>query len=167
MDKRLVDEINKQITYEFYSAFLYLSMASYCAENDLPGFESWFKVQKDEEEFHANKFLDYLHERDEHAIITGFDNPPEEFTSLLDALEKSLEHEKFVTSRISFLLDIAYDIKDYAAIEFLNWFIKEQIEEESSFNTLIGQVKLIGDKGPGIFQLDREAGARVFTPPIA
>ncbi len=167
MDKRLVEEINKQITYEFYSAFLYLSMASYCAENDLPGFENWFKVQKDEEEFHANKFLNYLHERDEHAIITGFDNPPEEFTSLLDALEKSLEHEKFVTSRISFLLDIAYELKDYAAIEFLNWFIKEQIEEESSFNTLIGQVKLIGDKGPGVFQLDREAGTRVFTPPIA
>lgn len=166
MKQRLVDEINKQITYEFYSAFLYLSMASYCAENDLPGFENWFKVQKDEEEFHATRFLTYLHDRNQHAVITGFENPPTEFTSLLDALEKSIEHEKFVTGRINYLMDIAYEEKDYSAVDFLNWFVKEQTEEENSFNIQRGQVKLVGDNGPGLFQLDREAATRVFTPPV-
>ncbi len=167
MNKKLVDEINKQITYEFYSSFLYLSMAAYASENDLPGFESWYTVQAQEENFHAMKFFNYLHSRDEKAIITGFENPPVDFKSLLDTFEVSLEHEKFVTERINLLMSIAHEVKDYAAISFLNWYVDEQVEEEESFNTMIGQIKLVNNEGQGLYHLDKEAGVRVFTPPAA
>ena len=167
MDKKLVDEINKQITYEFYSEFLYLSMASYASEHDLPGFEKWYLTQAAEEDFHATKFVNYLHARDEKAIITGFENPPVDFESLLDTFQQSLKHEKFVTERINLLMSIAHDVKDYAAISFLNWYVDEQVEEEESFNNMIGQIKLVGNGGQGLYHLDKQAGTRIFTPPAA
>ena len=167
MNKRLVDEINKQITYEFYSEFLYLSMAAYASENDLPGFESWYIVQTQEEHFHAMKFVNYLHSRNEKVVITGFENPPTEFKSLLETFETSLEHEKFVTDRINLLMSIAHEEKDYAAISFLNWYVDEQVEEEESFTNMIGQIKLLHNDGPGLYHLDKQAGTRVFVPPTA
>jgi ferritin len=167
MDKKLVNEINKQITYEFYSEFLYLSMAAYASEHDLPGFENWYITQAAEEHFHATKFVNYLHARDEKAIITGFENPPVEFNSLLDTFEQSLDHEKIVTGRINLLMSIAHEVHDYAAISFLNWYVDEQVEEEESFTNMIGQIKLVGGAGPGLYYLDKEAGARTFTQPAA
>ena len=166
MNKRLVDEINKQITYEFYSAHFYLSMAAYAAGNDLQGFENWFITQVQEENFHAMKLYNYLNQRGEKAIITGFENPPTEFSSLLNAFEEGLKHEKFVTDRINLLMSIALEEKDFAAVNFLNWYVDEQVEEEESFNTMIGKIKLVGD-GMGLYELDKEAAARTFTPPTA
>ena len=166
MNKRLTDEINKQIGLEFYSAHFYLSMAAYAAANDLPGFESWFKTQDQEERFHAMKFFNYLNQRDEKVVMTGFENPPTEFNSVLDAFEKGLEHEKTVTARINLLMSIAHEEKDYAAVNFLNWYVDEQVEEEESFSNMIGKIKLVGD-GMGLYELDKEAGARTFTPPAA
>ena len=166
MNKKLVDEINKQIMYEFYSAHFYLSMAAYAAENDLPGFENWFLMQIQEEDFHAMKFYNYMHQRNEKAVIYGFEDPPKDFKSLLDAFEASLKHEKFVTERINLLMSIALEEKDYAAVNFLNWYVDEQVEEEESFSTMIGKIKLVGD-GMGLYELDKEAAARTFTPPVA
>ncbi len=167
MDKKLVEEINKQITFEFYSEFLYLSMASYASDLDLPGFENWYLMQAAEEDLHATKFVNYLHARNEKAIITGFENPPVDFESLLDSFEQALEHEKFVTGRINLLMSIAHEVKDYAAISFLNWYVDEQVEEEESFTNMIGQIKLVGNRGQGLYHLDKQAGARTFTPPAA
>lgn len=167
MNKKLVDEINKQIKYEFYSSFLYLSMAAYAAQNNLPGFENWFLVQVQEENFHAMKFVNYLHTRDEKAVITGFENPPTEFKSLTETFEISLDHEKSVTKRINNLMSIALEVKDYAAVSFLNWYVDEQVEEEESFSNIIGQMRLLKNDGPGLYHLDKEVGARVFTPPAA
>jgi len=160
MNKKLIDEINKQITLEFYSAHFYLSMAAYAAQNDLPGFENWFLQQKDEETIHAMKFYNYLHTRDEAVVIQGFDNPPTAFDSLLDAFEKGFAHEKTVTERINYLMSLAHESKDYAAVNFLNWYVDEQVEEEESFSQMIGQIKLIGKEGMGLYHLDKEAAAR-------
>lgn len=164
MDKNLCDEINKQITYEFYSKHFYLSMAAYAAQNDLQGFENWFLVQTEEEDFHAMKFYHYLHQRDEDVVITGFDNPPVQFDSLLAAFGAGLEHEKFVTGRINTLMRIAHEVQDYAAVNFLGWYVDEQVEEEESFSTMIGKIKLVGD-GMGLYELDKEVATRSFTPP--
>ena len=165
MDKRLLDEINKQIGLEFYSQFFYLSMAAHAAANDLPGFESWFLTQGREENFHAMKFYHYLVQRDEKVVITGFEDPPTDFSSVLDAFEKGLAHEKTVTDRINFLMSIALEEKDYAAIKLLNWYVDEQVEEEDTFSTMIGKVKMVGD-GMGLYELDKEAATRTFTPPV-
>ncbi len=167
MNKKLVDEINIQIMHEFYSEFLYLSMAAYAAENDLPGFESWYLTQVQEENFHAMKFYHYLHSRNEKAIAPGFEKPPADFDSLLDTFEKALAHEKFVTERINLLMSIALEEKDYAAVSFLNWYVDEQVEEEETFNDMIGKIKLVHNNGPGLYHLDKEAGTRTFIPPVA
>ncbi len=166
MNKKLVDEINKQISLEFYSKHFYLSMAAYASANDLPGFENWLLVQGDEENFHAMKFYNYLNQRNEKVVIFGFEDPPVEFSSVLDAFEKGLAHEKIVTDRINFLMSIAHEEKDYAAVNFLNWYVDEQVEEEESFSTMIGKLKLVGD-GMGLYELDKEAAVRTFTPPAA
>lgn len=167
MNKRLAEELNKQITHEFFSSHFYLAMAAYAAQNDLPGFESWFLVQVEEENFHAMKFFNYLHQRGEKVTIKGFEDPKTEFTSLLEVFEGGLNHEKFVTERINLLMSIAHEEKDYAAISFLNWYVDEQVEEEESFTTLIRKIKMVGNKGIGLYQLDKEVAARTFTPPVA
>lgn len=165
MTQELIDAINEQITYEYYSAHIYLAMATYCAENDLPGFENWFLVQMEEEQFHAKKFIDFLHDRDCKVVIKGFKDPKTGLSSLLETLQYSLGHEKSVTQRIYNLMSIAQDNKDFGALSFINWFVDEQVEEESSFYDMIGKVKLVGEKGQGIYMLDKEAATRVFTPP--
>jgi ferritin len=112
------------------------------------------------------KFYHYLNQRGEKAVITGFEDPPTAFDSLLAAFEAGLKHEKFVTERINLLMSIALDAKDFAAVNFLNWYIDEQVEEEESFSAMIGKIKLVGD-GMGLYQLDKEVAARTFTPPAA
>jgi ferritin len=151
---------------EFYSAHFYLSMAAYAAANDLPGFENWFLMQKEEELIHAMKFYKYLQTRDETVVIQGFENPPVEFSSLLGAFEEGLAHEKTVTARINYLMSIAHEVQDYAAVNFLNWYVDEQVEEEESFSTIIGQIKLVGKEGMGLYHLDKEVGARTAPVPL-
>lgn len=165
MNKKLVDAINEQIKNEFFSAFLYLAMASYAADLELTGFESWLLNQASEEQMHATKFVNYLHERGERAIIMGFDTPKNEFESILEVFEDGLEHEKFVTSKIDNLLDIAHETKDYASINFLNWYIDEQVEEEASFTTVINKIKMVSGSAVGLYQLDKEMAARPAAAP--
>lgn len=162
MDKKLEAAINEQINFEIESAHIYLAMAGYIATLGLEGFESWMMVQFEEELAHARKFIDYVNERGGRVNIKGFADPENEFKSLLDVLEISLGHEKEVTRRINNLMSIAYDVKDYASISFLQWYVDEQVEEEDNFNKLIDKVKLVKDGG--LYHLDKEMGARVFVP---
>ena len=165
LSEKLIEEINLQIKYEFFSAHLYLSMASFCADNDLPGFENWFTIQAEEERFHAMKFYNYLTSKGAKTVITGFEDPKADFKDILDCFSFGLEHEKFVTSRIYHLMDIAQDEREYATISMLNWFIDEQVEEEESFNNIIAQLKFMGVSSDIVYRLDRELAVRVFTPP--
>ncbi|KFZ26082.1 MAG: putative ferritin-1 [Candidatus Izimaplasma bacterium HR2] len=162
MEKQLEAALNEQLNFEIESAHIYLAMAGYIATLGLEGFESWFMVQYEEEISHARKFIDYVNERGGRVNIKGFIDPENEFKSLLDALEISLNHEKEVTRRINNLMRIAYEVHDYAAISFLQWYIDEQVEEEDNFTKLIDKVKLVKDAG--LYHLDKEVGLRVFVP---
>ena len=162
MDKRLEDAINDQLNFEFESAHVYLAMAGYIATLGLEGFESWMYVQYEEEISHARKFIDYINERGGRVRIKGFETPRNDFDSLLEVLEVSLGHEKLVTSKINNLMKIAYEVQDYAAISFLQWYVSEQVEEEDNFSKLIDKVKLVKDAG--LYHLDKEVGTRVFVP---
>ncbi len=164
MDKRLEAAINEQLNFEFESAHVYLAMAGYVATLGLEGFESWMYVQYEEEISHARKFVDYINERGGRVRIKGFETPRNDFDSLLEVLEVSLGHEKLVTSKINNLMKIAYEVQDYAAISFLQWYVNEQVEEEDNFNKLIDKVKLVKDAG--LYHLDKEVGTRVFVPII-
>ena len=160
MNKKLVDAINDQIKYEYFSSFLYLAMASYAADMEMVGFKSWLTNQAAEEKFHAEKFADYLQQRGEHAIITGFEDPKNEYASLLEVFEESLAHEKTVTERINNLMHIALEEKDYASVNFLNWYVDEQVEEEASFSAVISKLKMVSGSPMGLYQLDKELGGR-------
>ncbi|MGB3367205.1 MAG: ferritin [Acidaminobacteraceae bacterium] len=167
ISKKLEEAINSQINAEFHSAYLYLSMASYFEGENLPGFANWMRIQFEEEQFHAFKMFDYLSERGGRAILTKIEGPQTDWDGLVDVFESTLKHEQLVTSLINNLADVAQEEKDRAALAFLQWYIEEQVEEESNVETILSQLKFLGGKGHGILMLDRELATRTFVPPVA
>jgi ferritin len=167
ISQNLNDAINDQIRFEFESASFYLAMAAYCESEDLPGFANFFKVQNQEETFHAMKFYDYINQRGGRVKIYGTAEPKNDFDSVLDTFKQGYDHEQEVTKRIYKLSDIAMDERDHATISFLKWFIDEQVEEEASLDAIIKKLKRIKDDPSSLYMLDTELAARVFTPPTA
>jgi len=165
ISKKMQDAFNDQIAAEFFSAHLYLAMKAYLQSIDLPGFANWMGIQYQEEVFHGMKMFDYVIERDGRAQVKAWDAPQFEWKGPLDVFEAVYKHEQKVTSLINNLVDIAQGEKDHATQFFLQWFVNEQVEEEASAKAIIQQLKMIGDSRAALFQLDRELGLRVFTPP--
>lgn len=166
INKKVEDAINKQINAELYSAYLYLSMNSYYHSINLPGFANWMRVQALEEFTHADKFYSFLVSRNGRVRLAAVDAPPTEWKSPLAAFEEVLKHEQKVTALINGLVDLSLKEKDHATNSMLKWFVDEQVEEESNAENLIGQLKLMGDSGHGLYMLDKELATRVFVPPI-
>ncbi|ACB86238.1 ferritin [Natranaerobius thermophilus] len=162
--ENVLQKLNEQIKHEFFSAQYYLAMAAYCKEQDLDGFANFFIVQAEEERYHAMKFFNFIDELGETPIITGFEDPKRDFKSLEEVFELSLEHEQHVTHLINSIMEIAQQEKHYPTVSFLNWFIDEQVEEETTMDNLLSKVKRIGESGPGIIMLDKELAERSFTP---
>ena len=167
ISNKMQNAMNDQVAAEFYSAYLYLAMSAYLESIDLPGCANWMRVQYQEELTHGEKIFDHVVERDGRALVKHFDAPPAEWKSPLDVFEEAYKHEQKVTSLINNLVDIAVAEKDHASQVFLQWFVNEQVEEEASVKAIVQQLKLIGDSKSGMFQVDRELGQRVFTPPTA
>ena len=159
--------LNDQLNFELYSANIYLSMAAYFDSKNLAGFAGWMKVQHQEEMMHMTKFYDYVNERGGKVVFTGCPDPPIDWDSPLAVFEHALAHERIVTSRINDLMSLAMDERDHASVSALQWFVTEQVEEESSADAVVQQLKLMEGSPGGLFMLDRELGARTFTPPPA
>lgn len=164
LSEKLLSALNAQIAHEFEAANLYLSMAAYCADEGFAGFSNFFVAQAEEERFHAMKFFHFVNELGARAVVSGLPNPQQDFGSIQGTIEASLAHEKKVTKLIYDLMDIAVAEKHYATVSFLQWFIDEQVEEEASFQEILDKLAIIGQAGPGLYILDKELGARVFTP---
>lgn len=162
--EKMLKALNDQMNFEYVSANYYLAMAAYCADEDFEGIENFFMVQADEERFHARKFYDYINDRDGRVKILQMEEPKNEFSSIKDAFETALNHEKKVTERINNLMKLAHEENDYATISFLNWFVDEQVEEEASMKTIIAKLDRIGDSAQGLFMLNKELGTRLFNP---
>lgn len=167
LSKKMEKALNDQVQWELYSGYIYLAMAAYFSDLGLPGFANWMRVQEQEERFHALKFHDFLLERGGRAKLGAIEAPPDAWKSPLAAFEHALEHEQGVTSRINALMDTAIKEKDHATSIFLQWFVSEQVEEEASVTEIIQKLKLVGEMPGGLFHLDKELAARVFTPPPA
>jgi len=165
ISQKMQDAINGQIQKEFYSAYLYLSMASHCESRSLKGFANWLRVQYQEENFHATKLLNYLIERGGKVRLGAIDAPPFEFNFMKDLFEKVLEHEQYVTSLINKLYEVAVKDKDFAAQIFLQWFVNEQVEEEASVSEILDKLAIIGENAVDLLYLDKELATRVFIPP--
>ena len=164
MEERIEEALNDQHNAELYSAYLYLSMASYFEHRGLPGFAHWMKIQVQEELIHAMKFYDFINERGGRVILKAIEGPPTEWENPLDLFEAALKHEIMVTKMINDLMELAISKKDHATQIFLQWFVTEQVEEESSFGEIVQRLRLIGEARQGLFMMDRELGQRI--PPI-
>lgn len=166
LSEKLLDELNLQIKYELESAHYYMAMQAYFDTTGLLGFANFFKVQQEEERFHAGKFYEFVYSMDGEVDVTSLDLVGKTFTSPLDVFEKALAHEKFVTSRIYHLMNIATEEKEYATQSVLKWFIDEQVEEETSMKEKIVMLKRIKDDTNALYMMDSQLAARVFTPPV-
>ncbi len=167
LSKKLESELNKQLNAELYSAYLYLSMAAYYESKNLKGFANWMNVQAQEEQVHGMKLYDYINERGGRVQLAAIEAPPVEWSSVVDVFDNVYSHEQKVTGLINNLVNIATEEKDHATVNFLQWFVAEQVEEEASASEVLEQLKFIDGKGSGIFMLDRELKQRVFSPPAA
>jgi ferritin len=161
----MVDAINKQINAELYSGYLYLSMSAYYQSKNLPGFANWLYVQMQEEQAHAQIMYNYVIDRGNRVILGPIDGPPTEWPDINQPFADAYAHEQKVTGMINDLVDIAIAERDHATNAMLQWFVNEQVEEEKNASAVNEQIKMVGSAQAGLIMLDRELGARIFTPP--
>ena len=162
MKKAFLEQINK----ELFSEYLYLSMKAYFANLNLNGFVNWMDVQVQEERAHAMGMFDYVLERGGKVELEAINKPQTSWNGPLDVFKAVLAHEQFITSSINALMDVAEETKDRAAMIFLNWYLKEQVEEEANVGNVLAQLELIGDDKNALFALDKELLTRTFVAPV-
>lgn len=165
MDKKIVALLNDQVNKEFYSAYLYLDMANFYSVKGLDGFANWFEVQAREEQDHAMLFYQYLHNNSQPVSLEAIAKPDKEFKALMDPLKVSLEHEQYVTSLINTIYAAAQEVKDFRTVQFLDWFVKEQGEEEKNASDMISKMELYGDDARSLYMLNSELAGRVYSAP--
>ena len=165
MDKKVHKLLNEQINKEFYSAYLYLDFSNYFKRRGLDGFANWYMVQAEEERDHAMLFYQYLQNENEIVTLDAIAKPDKEILTDMDALLFGLEHEKYVTSLINDIYAAAYEVKDFRTMQFLDWFVKEQGEEETNANDMITKMELFGSDPRSLYMLNSELAARVYTAP--
>ena len=165
LNKKIVSLMNEQITKEFHSAYLYLDFANFYESKGLLGFANWFKIQGKEELDHGMLFYQYLQNNGEKVKFDKIEAPDVEVETFMDPLEESLKQEQFVTDCINMIYREAEGLKDYRSMELLDWFIKEQGEEETSAQELISKMELFGEDSSGLYLLDKECGKREYSAP--
>ena len=164
LNKKISEMLNDQIGKELYSAYLYLDFANYYADEGLDGFAHWYEVQAQEERDHALMIRRYLINNGVRVEFNAIDKPDKVFKTHLDPLEAGYEHEQYVTSLITTIYHEAFEQKDYRTMQFLDWFVKEQGEEETNAEDMIKKMKLFGSDAKGLYALNQELAARVYTP---
>ena len=165
MNEKVAALLNDQINKEFYSEYLYLDMANFYSKKGLDGFANWYEIQAREEQDHAMLMYQYLHNNDEAVTLEAIAKPDKAFTTLMDPLKAGLEHEKYVTSLINTIYAAAQEVNDFRTTQFLDWFIKEQGEEEKNSTDLITKMQLFGDDARSLYMLNSELAARVYSAP--
>ncbi|MGE5424290.1 MAG: ferritin [Syntrophothermus sp.] len=159
INKKVEQVINAQITREEQSSRIYLAMASWCQAKGYQGSADFLYAQTDEERIHELKFIHYLNDRGGYAVLTELEPPVNQFTSILDVFTQVLQHEEGITASINELYAVAVEEKDYSTANFLQWFITEQIEEESSARNVLDKLNLAGEEKGGLFHIDKELAA--------
>ena len=165
MNAKVHELLNQQINKEFYSAYLYLDFSNYFEDAGLDGFANWYKIQAQEERDHAMLFYQYLQNENQKVTLEAIAKPDKDFTCHLDVLKAGLEHEEYVTSLINDIYAAAYDVKDFRTMQFLDWFVKEQSEEENNFRNLLQKIQLFTSDNKGLYLFDNELAARNYAVP--
>lgn len=165
MDSKVRALLNTQINKELYSAYLYLDFSIFYEQQGLSGFANWYMIQAQEERDHAMLMLKYLQNNGENVTLEAVEKPDKTLITLLDPLVQGYEHEQYVTSLINDIYGAAYEVKDFRTMQFLDWFVKEQLEEEKNADDMIKKFELFGNDAKGLYSLDSEYAARVYTAP--
>ena len=160
LSERLLGAFDDQIELEFYSAHAYLSIAAYFEDLNLPGFVHWAKLQSQEETGHAMRLFDFVHDRGNRVTLHGIDKPPADWASPIDAMQRSLQHERKVTAAINDLYEAAVEENDRAAQVLLQWFIEEQVEEEKAVEEIVDHLRIVGGDGTGLIVIDARLAER-------
>lgn len=165
LNVNVVELLNQQINKELYSAYLYLDMANFYADEGLSGFENWFYLQAQEERDHAMLIRTYLLNNSEQVVLTAIAQPDKTYKNFNAPLVEALEHERYVTDSINTIYAAAHAVNDYRTMQFLDWFIKEQGEEEKNAEDLVRKFELFGSDAKGLYMLDAELGGRTYSAP--
>lgn len=165
LDKQAAELLNTQINKELFSSYLYLSFSNYYIGEGLAGFGNWFRVQAQEELDHALLILQYLQNNDVSVTLLAVDKPDYKGEAFIDPFKAALRHERYVTSLIHAIYDAAYKGGDFRTMQFLDWFIKEQGEEENTVSDLLKKMELFAADPKGLYLLDQELAARVYAAP--
>jgi ferritin len=160
ISKTMEDAINKQINRELYSAYLYLGMSAYCESANLKGFAKWLRIQATEERGHALKFYDFIIARGGKISLGAIEAPTTKWASTGKVFEAVYAHEQKVTGMIHALVELATKEKDHASFEMLQWFVKEQVEEEENASAILAQINIVGDVPGHLFYLDHQLAKR-------
>ena len=160
MNKKVEKDLNEQIAKEEHSSRIYLSMASWCEINGYPGAADWLYTQADEERMHMLKLVHYLNDRGGKTVVDALEAPPASFKSLLDIYEQVLKHEEYISRSINEVYEVCLKEKDFTTANFMQWYITEQIEEESTVRNILDQINLAGPGKGGLFHIDKELAAQ-------
>ena len=160
MNKKIEDAFNEHLNAEFFSSYLYLSMANYFTAQNLEGMATWMQVQAQEEWLHGMKFVDFINDRGGRVMLKQIDQPEVDWSSSLAAFQEAYEHECLISGKINKLVDLAMAESDHAANTFLQWFVTEQVEEEATAMSIVEKLKLIGDNSTGLLMIDQQLGQR-------
>lgn len=158
--EKISELLNQQINAELYSAYLYWDFAKHFDCNNLKGFSHWYKIQAEEEIDHARKIYNYMQDQGCCIKLTTIAAPDEDLNDYLQIAKLGLKHEKAVTSAIDEIYAEAFKEKDYRTMNFLDWFIAEQAEEENNARDIIELIKLAGDSRSALFLADIQMGKR-------
>lgn len=164
LSQAMSDRLNKQINLEMYSSHLYLQMSSWCAYQSLDGCEEFLRLHAQEEAEHMHRLLNYMHETGAFVVLGGMEAPPTQYESVKTLFEKIYEHEVFITRSINELVHFANSEPDYSTLQFLQWYVAEQHQEEFLVKGILDKIKLIGTEGQGLFLIDQEIGKLATSP---
>jgi len=156
--------LNTHLNEEFYSSYLYLSMAAYFEAKNLKGFANWMRLQSAEEQMHGMKFFNFILQKGGKVTLAEIGAPKIEWKSIPEVFADTLKHEQKISGLINKLVEVAMTEKDYATNTFLQWFVTEQVEEEANVEEIVQKIEMIGDNKSGLYMLDNELGARVAAP---
>lgn len=165
LSKKVTELLNKQVNAEFYSAYLYLDFSNYYKDEGLDGYSNWYYIQAQEERDHAMLFIKYLQQNGESITLEAIDKPDKEYKAFIDPLNMGAEHERLVTSMINEIYAAAYEEHDFRTMQFLDWFVKEQAEEEDNADDNVKKFELFGSDSRSLYELDTEMKSRVYTAP--
>ena len=165
LNEKVASLLNTQVNKEFYSAYLYLHFSNFYSELGLDGFSNWYMIQAQEERDHAMLFVKYLQNNGAPVVYEAIDKPAADLKDKMDPLTAGLEHEKYVTGLIHTIYEAAYETRDFRTMQFLDWFVKEQGEEETNASDLVKKMELFGGDAKALYMLDSELGGRTYSAP--